>query len=60
MSAHADRAALLQWLGGFRRPPGQTWIVHGESLPAYSMRDELRRRGWHADVPVAHQGIEVS
>src|SRR5690606_27938745 len=29
-SAHADRKSLLAWLRGTRRPPGRTWLVHGE------------------------------
>jgi metallo-beta-lactamase family protein len=60
VSAHADRVALLDWLSAFRRPPRRTWIVHGESLPACSLRDELRQRGWSADVPVAHQEVEIA
>lgn len=31
LSAHADQAALLDWLRGFRRPPGRTFVVHGEA-----------------------------
>ena len=31
LSAHADQAALLNWLSGFRQPPGQTFLIHGES-----------------------------
>ncbi len=51
LSAHADRSALLAWAGGFRRPPRQTWVVHGEPLAAFSLRDALRERGWTAEVP---------
>jgi len=51
LSAHADRSALLGWLGRFRRPPAQTWVVHGEPLAAYSLREALRERGWAAEVP---------
>jgi metallo-beta-lactamase family protein len=34
LSAHADRTALLGWLGGFRRPPSRTFVVHGEEAIA--------------------------
>jgi metallo-beta-lactamase family protein len=34
LSAHADRTALLGWLGGFRRPPSRTFVVHGEETIA--------------------------
>ena len=51
LSAHADRDALLGWLGNFRRAPRQTWVVHGEPLAAYALRDEIEKRyRWHADV----------
>jgi metallo-beta-lactamase family protein len=52
LSAHADRTALLGWLGAFRRPPRATWVVHGEPLAAHALRDEIERRfGWRAAVP---------
>ncbi|MGH2605085.1 MAG: MBL fold metallo-hydrolase RNA specificity domain-containing protein, partial [Anaerolineales bacterium] len=31
LSAHADQQEILRWLRGFRRPPGQTLLVHGET-----------------------------
>ena len=60
MSAHADQAALLGWLAGFRRPPRQTWIVHGESMPAHRLCEALRGRGWNAGVAVANQAVAVA
>lgn len=59
LSSHADRTALLGWLGNFRRPPRQTWVVHGESIPAHALRDELQRRGWNANVPYRGQAVEL-
>lgn len=51
LSAHADHDALLAWLGHFRRPPAQTWVVHGEPLAANTLRDDIERRyGWRAAV----------
>jgi metallo-beta-lactamase family protein len=52
LSAHADRSALLGWLRKFKRPPGQTWVVHGEPLAAHSLRDAIATElGWRAAVP---------
>ena len=52
LSAHADRSALLAWLGKFKRPPRQTWVVHGEPLAAHSLRDAISAQpGWRAAVP---------
>ena len=31
LSAHADQPALLDWLRGFHKPPGKTFVVHGEA-----------------------------
>ncbi len=52
LSAHADREEILRWLSGFRRPPGETYVVHGEPHAAESLADALRTRlGWKARVP---------
>lgn len=59
LSSHADRTALLGWLGGFKRAPRQTWVVHGEPLAARALRDDIRRKGWNAQVPSPGQTIEI-
>ena len=60
LSAHADRAALLGWLGHFRKPPRQTWVVHGEPLAAHALRDAIAERaGWQAAVPALRQGVDL-
>jgi len=61
LSAHADRDALLAWLGKFRRAPRRTWVVHGEPLAAHALRDAVRDRlGWHAEVPAEGQAVELA
>jgi metallo-beta-lactamase family protein len=51
LSAHSDREEILRWLSGFRRPPGQTYVVHGEPGPAQSLADALQTRlRWNARV----------
>jgi metallo-beta-lactamase family protein len=60
LSAHADRDALLGWLGKFRAPPRQCWVVHGEPLAAHSLRDAIEARyGWRAAVPGPRQAAEI-
>jgi metallo-beta-lactamase family protein len=60
LSAHADRSALLGWLANFRRPPRDTWVVHGEPLGAHSLRDAINQKpGWRATVPSAGQTVEL-
>ena len=58
-SAHADRDEILRWLGGFRRPPGMTYIVHGEPDAASALRETIARElGWRAAV--AEDGQRVT
>jgi len=61
LSAHADRDALLGWLGKFRRAPRQTWVVHGEPLAAHALRDGIRAQlGWRAEVPEEGQSVTLA
>jgi metallo-beta-lactamase family protein len=60
LSAHADRDALLGWIGQFRRPPGQTWVVHGEPLAAEALKNGIVERfGWRAGVASAGQVVAL-
>jgi metallo-beta-lactamase family protein len=60
LSAHADQSALLGWLGHLRRPPGATWIVHGEPLAANGLAGAMKERlGWRAAVAAAGQEVEL-
>jgi len=60
LSAHADRDALLGWIGKFRRPPGQTWVVHGEPLAAEALKKGIVDGfGWRAEVASAGQVAEL-
>jgi len=53
LSAHADQAALLGWLGGFEQAPRRTWVVHGEPLAAHALRDAIEHKlGWPAALAV--------
>ena len=58
-SAHADREEILRWLGGFKRPPAMTYVVHGEADAAEALRDAIQSRlGWNAAV--AQDGQRVT
>jgi len=59
LSAHADQAALLGWLGAFRKPPGRTFVVHGEAATAAIFADVVRERlGWsNVELPTYKQAI---
>ena len=52
LSAHADQSALLAWAGALRKPPAQTFVVHGEVTAAQALADALGQwPGWRVTVP---------
>lgn len=59
LSAHADQATLLGWLGRFQKPPGQTFVVHGEAAAAGRFAETIRQRlGWSGvNVPAHDQSV---
>lgn len=60
-SAHADQAALLDWLGAFKRAPSRTFVMHGEPRASTALEREITRRlGWSARTPEAGQAILVA
>ena len=60
LSAHADADEILRWLGGFRRPPKATFIVHGEATASEALRVRIGRDlGWQASVPLQGQVFEL-
>lgn len=60
LSAHADRDALLGWLGKFSKPPRQTFVVHGESGTAGEFANQVRDRlGWNVRVPELQEVAEI-
>ncbi len=58
LSAHADRSALLNWLGNFRKEPRRVFVVHGEDTVATGFAADLQERfGWNAEAPTPGQGV---
>ncbi|UCV27423.1 MBL fold metallo-hydrolase RNA specificity domain-containing protein [Ferribacterium limneticum] len=56
LSAHADQAALLKWLGGFHQPPGRTFVVHGEAGASANFAQAIGEQlGWN-DVHLPSPG----
>jgi len=61
LSAHADRDALLNWLGHFRAPPKHTFVMHGEAETALGFAALIHERlGWQTEAPQAGQSVELS
>lgn len=61
LSAHADQAALLGWLGHFKRAPQHTFVVHGEPAAAEIFAATIHDRlGWsHVDIPAQHDSVTL-
>ena len=59
-SAHADSAEILQWLKGFRHPPRETYITHGEPAAADALRHSIEETlGWRCRVPDYLESVEL-
>lgn len=60
LSAHADYAEILDWLGGFETPPKKTFIVHGEPIAADAMRRHIEESlNWQVEVPEYLQTVRL-
>ena len=58
LSAHADRTALLAWLGHFRSKPRKVFVMHGEDTVASGFASDLRTQfGWDATAPTPGQSV---
>lgn len=60
-SAHADYAELLQWFKNFKSPPKKTFIIHGESPAAISLKHKIESQlGWNCTIPIYEQTEKLS
>ena len=60
MSAHADSAEILRWLGGFERPPVRTFLVHGEIAPMDALASSIRNKlGWNVHTPELGEAVTL-
>lgn len=60
LSAHADSNELMRWLSGFRRPPEQVFIVHGEDRAADALRLRIKHElGWKATVSLQYRSYPL-
>ena len=60
LSAHADRDAVLGWLGHFAHAPKQTFVVHGEGETAEGFGALIKEKfGWSVTVPEIDATFEI-
>jgi metallo-beta-lactamase family protein len=51
-SAHADRDALVKWVGFFKSSPKRLFITHGEKNAAFSLAERIKEKfDWPVSVP---------
>lgn len=61
MSAHADSTEILRWLGGFRKPPSQTFLVHGEPVAMEALKGLMADKlGWESMMPEHRQTVQLA
>lgn len=60
LSAHADADEIIRWLSGFRRPPKQTFIVHGEASASDALQTRITgQMAWKSFVPQQGETFEL-
>ena len=60
LSAHADQAEIMEWLGHFEAAPRRTFITHGEPVAADTLRHHIEERmGWACKVPDYKEQVEL-
>lgn len=65
-SGHADQAGLLNWLGGFKKPPKTVFLTHGEPQYMKVLTEVIKKQlgfttyepKWLEEISIA--GVELS
>lgn len=60
MSAHADSAEILSWLGHLKNPPVKTFVTHGNPSSAQGLRQKIETElGWKGVVVPVYRQTEI-
>jgi metallo-beta-lactamase family protein len=60
MSAHADSQEIMRWLGGFKRPPRMTFLVHGEPVAMEALQALIKNKlGWPTKMPEHGERVDL-
>lgn len=60
LSAHADYAEIMEWLGHEKKAPYKVFITHGEPPASMALRDRIQNQlGWNAVIPSYGQSEEL-
>ena len=59
-SGHADRTAMMRWLGYLQTPPERLFLVHGEEKQALAFAKHIEETlGWKVTVPEYRDVVKV-
>ena len=57
---HADRSALLRWLGNLNGPPRRVFVTHGEEEGSLALAQYIdQQMKWPAHVPVYEESVDL-
>ncbi|WP_019038753.1 MBL fold metallo-hydrolase RNA specificity domain-containing protein [Psychroflexus tropicus] len=60
LSAHADQAEIIEWLGKIKNIPEQVYLVHGEASSLDALRLKIKQTfGWTTCIPKLNDSFEV-
>jgi metallo-beta-lactamase family protein len=60
LSAHADYAETLEWLGKMTKAPTRTFVTHGEPAAADALRRRIAEQlHWRCEVPAYLETVEL-
>jgi metallo-beta-lactamase family protein len=60
-SAHGDYSEILRWLGGFKKGPRKTFLVHGEPKAMEAMKGHILGAypAWDVETPTYLQTYDL-
>ena len=60
LSAHADQAGILDWLGEIKNIPENTFLVHGEPTALDALRVKIKDTfSWKITIPKLNEVLEI-
>lgn len=60
LSAHADQAELLTWMGSIKNIPEKVFLIHGENSAMDTYSEKIREKfGWNCHIPEMYEVVEI-
>jgi metallo-beta-lactamase family protein len=60
-SGHADRSALLAWIGHLQRAPRRVFLTHGDEEAARHFAGAIEQRfGWPTSLPAYQEVVDLT